>query len=169
MKKRKEFLQHIYRNRRTYTWIVIFLIFLVATSRRMPLLASLLMSTISISPMLAMTELLRRVLIPRFLQKSRLWYYLYSFITILLLSTVVVSIDTRIYGYLFNHNLVNLPEETVIRLAMIEERVGKDILYTKYIILLCITFAVVTISHMLDETKRLEQETKVQSMMQELK
>ena len=51
----------------------------------------------------------------------------------------------------------------------IEERVGKDILYTKYIILLCITFAVVTISHMLDETKRLEQETKVQSMMQELK
>ena len=57
----------------------------------------------------------------------------------------------------------------VVRLALIEERVGKDILYTKYLILLSITFAVVTISHMLDETKRLEQETKVQSMMQELK
>ncbi len=145
------------------------MIFLLATSRRMPLLASLLMSTVSISPMLALTELLRRVLIPRFLQKSRIWYYLYSFITILLLSTVVVSIDTHIYAYLFSHNLVNLPEDMVIRLAIIEERVGKDILYTKYLILLSITFAVVTISHMLDETKRLEQETKVQSMIQELK
>lgn len=169
MKKRKEFLQHINRNRRLYIWIVIFLIFLLATSRRMPLLASLLMSTISISPMLALTELLRRVLIPRFLQKSRMWYYLYSFITILILCSVVVAIDARIYAYLFYHNLVNLPEEMVVRLALIEERVGKDILYTKYLILLSITFAVVTISHMLDETKRLEQETRVQSMMQELK
>ena len=172
MKRRSKFLRHINANRRIYTWIAIFMIFFLGSSRRMPFLVSFLVSSVTVAPMVILAALLQNVLIPRFLQKSRTWYYLNSFIAILVISMCVVAIETRLYGYLYYNNLVILPEEIVEQIAYVETNmvnVGKNILYAKYFILLSVNFAVVTISHMLDEAKRIEQATREQRMSQELK
>lgn len=169
MKKRIEFLSNIAHYRQVYTWIAIFVLFMISASRHSNFIASLVITIMTMIPMIVLSETLRRLLIPRFLHRTRWLYYTHSFLTIAILTFLAVSVDIKFYRFIYINHYMNVPEDVREAIVIGKTPLGLIYLYAKYLILFSITMTVVTISHMLDERKRLEQMAKDQQMLQELK
>lgn len=168
-KKRKEFLTYISAYRQTYTYLAVFVLFMLTASRHATIPASVLITSVTMTPMILLNAILRYRLIPRFLHRTRWLYYSHSFLTIIIMTFLAVALDIHIYRFIYLNGYMIIPDEVVETIEVGKTSVGSVYLYAKYLVLLSITMAVVTVSHMLDERKRLEELAKVQHMQQELK
>lgn len=169
MKKKPEFLSIVSNNKHIFSFISVFLIFMFIASRHATPLTSLIMVTVTMAPMIVLDGILKYLLIPRFLHRTRWLYYVHSFIVILILTFLIVGIDIRVNRFAYINNYMNIPEDIRDTIQVGNFPFGSLVLHMKYLILLSITLAVVTISHLLDERKRIERQSREQQMLQELK
>lgn len=169
MKKKKELLSHISLHRQEYIWAAIALFFIVMSSMQSTLFAGIIISLITIIPMMTLTWLLRRILIPRFLHRQSWTYYLHSFFAITFLSIAFSSIEGQLYRYLFLNDYIILSDSMSQAIEAGGIVIGHIYFHAKFFTLLTITLAVVTVSHLLDERKSIEIETKDQNMQMEMK
>lgn len=169
MKKKTEFLGYISNYRQNFIWATTFIVFSFASARHATLPASIVITVITMTPMIVLTQMLKHILIPKFLHRHRIIYYCHSFLAILLLTILTVMFDIHFYRFIYLNGYMKVPEEIRENIQVGETNIGSIYLYAKYLILLSITFAMVTVSHMLDERKLIEQQTKEQQMQQELK
>lgn len=169
MKRREKFIAHVYRNRQTYIWISVFILFVLTASRHATLPVSLVITSITVAPLIILALILRHFLIPKFLHRHRWIYYTHSFIIIAILTGLAELLDINIYRFVYLNGYMSVPDEIRETIQVGQTNIGVVYLYAKYLVLLTITLTVVTISYMIDERKRVEQATKDQQMQQELR
>ena len=166
--QRNQFLNFIQRHNRVMTWLSLYLVMIILTSRHIEWLPALIISTNTLLPMLLTWAALEYVLIPRLLHKNRLAYYACSLV--LLAFMVIFATQLDVFVYDTYHRLTDAHIDMKIEQELEDKPVyGTVFLHTKYGFLLLSTVAVTTISYLIDERKRQLASFKEEQMQEQLK
>ncbi|MCF0179049.1 MAG: histidine kinase [Bacteroidales bacterium] len=161
---------HISRHRQTYIWVLIFCLFFASVVIRTEFIAALAFTSFAVVPMFLLSLLVKKVLIPKFLNRHRFFYYINGAVTVLAFTIIVPSLARPYYGYAYKNGLLAVSDNVRNNVESTHTKsIGTLYLFTLYGTLFLSTFAVTTISSLLDERKRIEQEAKEEKMRQELK
>ena len=135
-------------NKHMLTWILIFLA-LFTTGMRYDATLSLISSTISVSTMILLDQLVRRFLIPKFLSRDQhqLHYYLASFIVVYFLIWGGVLLERIVLSELIISGIVKFKYNEEITNA------HRIFPFVRMAVLLIGTFSISTISFLLSRTK----------------
>jgi len=120
--------------------------------------------------MFILSTIVKRILIPKFLNRNRIIYYLHGAIAVTAFSILIPALARPYYRYAYLSGKMEVSAQVRENVETIGNKsIGSLYLYSLYGTLFLSTFAVTTISHLLDERKRKEQEAKEEKMKQELK
>lgn len=143
------------------------MIFVLASTHHMTMKAAFMVSASTIAPMIILSQTLREYLIPRWLHRNVVVYYLLSFLLVVVLTISALQIDLKLYSYLINLKLYDVP--SVIRTELDGVRdPGHILLHLKYTFLLLTTLAIVTITRLLDERQSLERQMQESMLRNEI-
>lgn len=165
---RSPFLSYVQRHSYTTTWVTLWLAMVLASSLHLTWRGSFIQSTNTLFPMLVLSIILRFLLIPRFLHKHRVHYYIFSAVIIGIITTIEVKIDSVVLEMITDTGLVTSPGKALTAVANGDSS-AQLYLHVKWTFLLITTFAVTTISYLMTERKQLMHETKEQHLQSELK
>ena len=142
------FLNIVSHNKRVLIWVLIFLT-LFTTGSRYDVLISLISSSICVLVMALFEQLIRKILIPKFLSRDhhQLHYYLTSFLIIYVLVWGTVSFERLVFTKFMQSNLLNLTIKEDLT------NVHRVIPFLRMGVLLIGTFSISTISFLLSRTK----------------
>lgn len=154
---RNNFLSFIQRHIRPITWVSLYLIIMIISSRHQNWLTACLNATCTLIPMLILWAVLRLVLLPHLLHKNKVMFFISCMI--LLFFLVIGASHFDIYVSDINTHRAT-PDEPFFE---------RFFIHTKYTILLVSTMAVVSVSFLIDERKEQLQKFKEQQMQEQLK
>lgn len=164
------FISHISRYRQIYIWVLLYFLYFASVVMRTEIVPALVFTAFAIVPMFLLTMLVKKVLIPRFLHKHRIYYYVHGALAVMAFSIIVPALARPYYKHAYLNGLMTVAPTVKHNIEVINDKsIGSLYLHTLYSTLFITTFAVATISCLLDERKRLEQEAKEEKMRQELR
>jgi len=166
LKNKTEFLSIVQRYRNIFVWLGSFILLSIILNRHLEFPVNIILAIVTTIPMVTYNVIIKNFLIPSFLHRHHVMYYVNSTIIMAVILLIAVQIDIFTYSWLKDKGLLQIPSSI---LSDITERQGKGLLHAKYAFLLICVLTLVTISHLLDERKRLEILTKEHQMQQELK
>ncbi|MBQ0057903.1 MAG: histidine kinase [Bacteroidales bacterium] len=161
MKRPSAFLSLVQQYPHGITWVLIYLMFILASASHQPLGSAFFISNTTILPMIFVWVITRFLLIPRLLPHNRMWYYIGCFVLLTIVSTIATEADLRIFSMLYKHGHIDA--------RTIEVHESRTFVHGKYVFLLLTDLAVTTVSWLLDERKRLSRLSRETRTQLELK
>lgn len=167
MAARFNFLSFAQKHRQALIWVALYLTFIFITSRHQELPVAIAASTCTMLPMMILWSVMECLILPKLIHGHRGLFFLCTFLAISVLVVPSTFLDIYVYTELSEHfdverngRVINLISNTLD---------GRILLHTKYSILLLSTATVVSISYLIDERKKLDQEFKDEQILNRLK
>ena len=154
--QRFNFISWAQKHSRRIAWLLLFLTFVLAASRHLGVELSILSSFCTIIPMILLWCAMEYLILPHLFKKRRLLVVVLSFVTIGLLIFVATRLDILIMQFATSIGQLKPPTRVVENLA--SDQHERFFLNVKYSILLLASSVVVTVSFMINERKKAEQE-----------
>jgi len=151
-------------------WLLIWMAFTFASSRHLDWIGALVVSTVNVVPIILVTLIIQKWLIPTFLQRNhRKHFYIGSALLVLIAAPLAAQIDGYTFHLLDLYGGVALEQTHRYQIETESARTGSILLMSKWIIFLLSASTSTTIAWLTDERKKLEQEAHEQKMNSELK
>lgn len=143
-------------------WLMLLILFVFTSSRHMDFLAALAVSCATLFPIIVVILLMRFWMLPHLLHHNhKFLFYLLCVLILVLSSMISVQADSALYHRLINMGMIDGSIHTASE--------GRTFLHAKWLILLLTTIAGSSISWLIEERKKMEQEVHEQRMQSELK
>ena len=168
MKKPAGFLSLIQQYNKVFIWLSLYAIGYFISSTHQSAFTAFVLANITFVPMLVTWALLYYMLIPKLLHKYPWWFFFCSMSMMVLFSVAATETDSYYSMKMYEEGILQLPPEIVQRMENGNFN-PRSYLHAKYVILLIATMAVTTVSWLLDEHKRIGQQTKDNRIRLELK
>ncbi|MBP5763727.1 MAG: histidine kinase [Bacteroidales bacterium] len=167
MKKPAVFLSLIQQYSKAFAWLSIYAICYFIASLHQETHTAFILTSETVLPMLSAWALLYYLIIPRLLHKHPWWFFLCCLGILFLFSVLATEVDSYFYLKLYAEGKLVLPPKVEQRFLAGES--PREFLHTKYVFLLLTTIATTTVAWLLDEHKRISQQTKENRTQLELK
>lgn len=165
IEQRNPFLNFIQRHIREMVWLILYLIMIFIASRHQNWLGTIINASVTILPMMILSWVLLKLLLPRMLHKNRVAFITSLLLFICILVVCATMTDVMIYRFFRDINVIvppsDLPQDGIFD--------GRIFLHVKYTFLLLSTAMAVTISYMIDERKQQLADFHEQQMQEQLK
>lgn len=165
MTSRSCFLSFAQQHRKALIWVALYLMFILMSIRHLELPVAIATSTCTMLPMLVLWMLMDYQILPKLIHGRRGFFFLCTFLAIACLVPLAAHLDTLTYSFfgqyfdmekrLISHILNNTSEQIL--------------LHSKYTFLLLSTAIVTSVSFLIDERNKLDQEFKEEQMQNRLK
>jgi len=167
MKKPAVFLALFQQYSKFFTWLAFYAMGVFITSTHQSPSAAFAITNVTFAPLLASWVLYNYLIIPRMLHKYTVWFFVFTVFYLAVMSIIATEADSYIYLKMYEANMLNLPSDVERQLKSgISPR---SYLHAKYTLLIVITIATTAIAWLLDEHKRISQQTKENRTQLELK
>lgn len=167
MRKPAVFLSLIQKYHILFTWLAIWAASFLISSSHQSFTVALVITNITLSPILMTWLLLNYLLIPRLLYAHRGWFFFCCFVALVCISVIATEVDSYFYMIMYKSGDLQLPP----KVAQEVDNNGSPryFLRAKYVTLLLATMAVTTVARLLDEHKRISRQAKENRTQLELK
>ena len=155
MKKPAALLSLIQKYPSLFAWIGIYILFIVSSSAHQTAWVAVILSNITIIPMIAVWAFINYYLAPRALHDHRAFFYFVCLVVLICLAVAATECDIALVGKLIERHMFRYPPE--VEAAMQRGENQRNWLHGKYVVLLLTTMAITTISWLLNERERLNQ------------
>jgi len=163
-------MKNIEGKRNLLIWLLLWTVFVFTSSRHLEITGALVVSTVNTVPLIIVTYIIRRGLIPTFLQRNhRKHFYILTILLIVIASPLSAHIDAFTFRMLDSYAGVSLERTHRYQIETASQETGYVLLMAKWLILLLSASASTIIAWLLTERKRLEDEAREQHMQNELK
>lgn len=157
-------LNFLQRHHRHIVWITIYCILILLFSRHQSTTAAVVLSSVTVIPMLLDTAVLRYVLLPRLLRHQPITFGICAFVLLMVLMLLSTWFDIWAYDQVNRLDLIKTPSREAT-----PEKIGLLLLNVKYAFLLLCTTAGQTVDYLLTERRRELQAFQEQQMQEQLK
>ena len=167
MAARYTFLSFVQKYKQAMIWVVLYLTFILFSSRHLELPIAIATSSCTMLPMIILWSIMDQLILPRLIHGHRGLFFLCTFLTICILMLLSVQLDIVVYSELSKHFDMEMNGRPIRQLSdTLDERI---LLHSKYSFLLLSTATVVSISYLIDERRQLDQEFKDEQILNRLK
>lgn len=167
MAARFNFLTFVQKHKQALIWVALYLSLILISSRHLEFPVAIATSSCTMIPMITLWTIMECLILPKLIHGHRGLFFLCTFVTIAILVFLSTAMDIAVYTELTKRFDINSEGRPIH--AISENLDERYLLHSKYMFLLLSTATVVSISYLIEERRKLDQEFKDEQILNRLK